>query len=52
MYGREQKSWLWISRSVKPRMSVLAKASNNLTDRPTDLANDQLLGLNIERGWE
>jgi hypothetical protein len=35
MSRREQKSWSWISRRVRPGMTVLAKASNNLTDRPT-----------------
>jgi hypothetical protein len=35
MSRREQKSWSWISRRVKPEMSVLVKTSSNLTDQPT-----------------
>jgi hypothetical protein len=32
---REQISWSWILRRLKPGMTVLAKTSSNLTDRPT-----------------
>jgi hypothetical protein len=28
-----QKSWSWISRTLTPVMTVLAKATRNLTDR-------------------
>jgi hypothetical protein len=35
MSTREQKSWLWISRRLKPGMTVLAKTSSNLSDLPT-----------------
>jgi hypothetical protein len=31
MYLTSEKSWSWISRRLKPGMTVLAKASSNLT---------------------
>jgi hypothetical protein len=34
---RELKSWSWISRELKPGMTVLAKASRNLTDSEAGL---------------
>jgi hypothetical protein len=34
--GAEQISWSWISRGVKPVMTVLAKPCSNLTDLPTE----------------
>jgi hypothetical protein len=37
MSRRKQKSRPWISRRLKPGMTVLAKARSNLTDRPTPL---------------
>jgi hypothetical protein len=33
MCRREQKSWSWSLRRLKPGMTALAKASSNLTDR-------------------
>jgi hypothetical protein len=36
MYKRKQKSWSHISTRLKPKMTVLARVSSNLTDRPTD----------------
>jgi hypothetical protein len=38
MSRREYKSWSWILRRLKPGMTVLAKATSNLTDRPTDIS--------------
>jgi hypothetical protein len=32
---RAQKSWSWISRRLKPGMTVLVKASSSLTDQPS-----------------
>jgi hypothetical protein len=49
MTRREQKSCSWISRRLKPGMTVLARAGSNLTDRPksesswTDTARRQTL---------
>jgi hypothetical protein len=37
MSRREQKSWSWISRRLKPGMTVLTKTSRNLTVRPSQL---------------
>jgi hypothetical protein len=36
MSRREQKSWSWISRRLKPIITVLTRASSNLTERPID----------------
>jgi hypothetical protein len=33
MFKTELKSWPWVSRKLKPGMTVLAKASSNSTDR-------------------
>jgi hypothetical protein len=41
MSRREHKSWSWVSRRLKAGITVLAKASNNLIDRPTE-ANSEL----------
>jgi hypothetical protein len=37
MSRREQKPWSWISRRLKLEMTMLAKASSNLNDRPNEL---------------